>query len=374
MASIYKVKNKGFYCKLTLPNRKIVRFAVGNISKRNADRLRDKMDTLLLCVKLGFPLDESMEKWVVSIAGTKLSRNLVKHGLLQNTSPQEIEPFISEYIKMRQEIKASSRTAMITAKNRIVDFFGANTLLHKIHEGDAERFRGHLLTKFSKATAGRTLVSTIQYFDHAVRCRLIQKNPFKGLKVPKQVNKDRKHFVDKETAQKVINALPRTLDKLIFALARFGGLRIPSEVHRMRWDDIDWENGKILVRSPKTEHHEGKDKRVIPLFPEIREILQVAYAERDPSAELVFRAIKGPAVHLRTRILKVMKEIGMPRWPKLFVNLRSSCETELVERFPLHVVTEWIGHTPQIAQAHYLQLLNSHWQNAISGSSTLKLS
>ena len=30
-------------------------------------------------------------------------------------------------------------------------------------------------------------------------------------------------------------------------------------------------------------------------------------------------------------------------WPRLFHNLRSSCETELMERFPVHVVARWMG-------------------------------
>lgn len=368
MASIYVVKNKGLFCSFYLPNKKKVKFAVGNISRRNAEKLRDKIETLINCLKVGVPFDENIEKWLVSISGSRIYRILVKYGLLQNNTPQELEPFIAEYIDMRSDIKDSSRTHMLNCKSRIVDFFGPKILLHKIHEGDAEKFRNHLLEKFSKATAGRTIVSTIQYFDYGVKCRLIQKNPFKGLRVPKQVNHSRKHFVDKETALKVIEALGKTSDKLIFAFARFGGLRIPSEVLHMRWADIDWANGKILVRSPKTEHHEGKDKRFIPLFPEIRKILEIAWAEKNPTAEMVFPGMKSSAVPLRVRILKTMNSIGISRWPKLFVNLRSSCETDLADKFPIQVVTDWIGHTPSIAQAHYLQILDSHWQNAISGS------
>ena len=38
----------------------------------------------------------------------------------------------------------------------------------------------------------------------------------------------------------------------IVSLARYGGLRCPSEVLSLRWQDINWDTGRIHVTSPKT--------------------------------------------------------------------------------------------------------------------------
>ena len=46
---------------------------------------------------------------------------------------------------------------------------------------------------------------------------------------------------------KVIEACPDTQWKVIFALARYGGLRTPSETLALRWEDINWEQGRMLV-------------------------------------------------------------------------------------------------------------------------------
>ena len=54
----------------------------------------------------------------------------------------------------------------------------------------------------------------------------------------------------------------------------------------------------------------------------------------------------------------------MTAWPKLFQNLRSTRETELTETFPLHVVTAWLGNSQLIAAKHYLQVTDSHFQEA----------
>ena len=36
-------------------------------------------------------------------------------------------------------------------------------------------------------------------------------------------------------------------------LARYGGLRCPSEVLSLRWQDVDWEMQRVTAPSPKTE-------------------------------------------------------------------------------------------------------------------------
>ena len=59
-----------------------------------------------------------------------------------------------------------------------------------------------------------------------------------------------------------------------------------------------------------------------------------------------------------------IERAGCKRWPKLFQNLRSSCETDLTSRFPLHVVAEWLGNTPEVATKHYLQVTEIHFRQA----------
>lgn len=52
-------------------------------------------------------------------------------------------------------------------------------------------------------------------------------------------------------------------------------------------------------------------------------------------------------------------------WPRLFQNLRSSAETELASKYPLHVATYWIGNTARIAERHYLQVPGSFYDQAV---------
>jgi integrase len=72
----------------------------------------------------------------------------------------------------------------------------------------------------------------------------------------------KKFVVTRDMADRVLQVCVDNQWRLIFVLCRYGGLRCPSEVLELRWDDIDWERGRMTVRSPKTEHHEGKESRV----------------------------------------------------------------------------------------------------------------
>ena len=62
--------------------------------------------------------------------------------------------------------------------------------------------------------------------------------------------------------------------RIIIVLARYGGLRCPSEVLSLEWRQVDWERNRVTVPSPKTDRYEGKESRTIPLFPELRTYLE----------------------------------------------------------------------------------------------------
>lgn len=167
-------------------------------------------------------------------------------------------------------------------------------------------------------------------------------------------------FITREETDRLLAVCNPTW-RVIVALSRYGGLRCPSEVLSLRWQDVDWEAGRIVVTSPKTEHHPGKGTRKIPLFPELRPILAEAFELAPEGAVYVVDGNHREAANtasgwrncnLRTTFEKIVKRAGLTPWPKLFHALRASRETELAKEYPIHVVTSWLGNTPRIALKH----------------------
>lgn len=162
--------------------------------------------------------------------------------------------------------------------------------------------------------------------------------------------------------------------RTIIALARYGGLRCPSEVLSLEWRHIDWGRGRITVPSPKTDRYDGKASRTIPLFPELRPFLEAAFERAEPGRTHVvggghLTKAQGPSgwksCNLRTSFEKLVRRAGLEPWPRLFHNLRSSRETELLESFQVHVVAGWMGHDAKVSLKHYAQTTEDHFDRAI---------
>ncbi|MCC6123354.1 MAG: site-specific integrase [Pirellulales bacterium] len=168
--------------------------------------------------------------------------------------------------------------------------------------------------------------------------------------------------------QKVLEHCPDAQWRLIFALARFGGLRTPSETLALRWGHIDWERGRITIISPKTAHFDGKESRQIPLFPELRPYLEEVYEQAAPGSEWVITRYRGGNTNLRTQLQRIIGRAGLQCWPKLFQNLRSTRETELAKDHPIHVVCAWLGNSPVVAAKHYLQVTDADYEQESSGT------
>ena len=188
------------------------------------------------------------------------------------------------------------------------------------------------------------------------------------VKTGSQVNKNREYYITRVEIEKIIAACPDAEWRLIVALGRYGGLRIPSETFLLTWQAIDWEAGKMRVMSPKTACHEGKEWRDVPIFPELRPFLEAVRREADPEAVYVISKHRVGSRNLRTPFEKIMKRAGVASWPRLFQNMRSSRETELAQKYPLHLVTAWIGNTALIAAKHYLQVTEEDFAKAVKDS------
>ena len=125
-------------------------------------------------------------------------------------------------------------------------------------------------------------------------------NPFGHLKgITVKGNAERFRFVTHEEIQSVIDAAPCVEWRAIIALARYGGLRTPSETLALKWSDVDWERQRLRIPSPKTAHV-GKSFRVAPLFSELEPYLRDAFELAADGSEFVINRYRDASQNLRT--------------------------------------------------------------------------
>ncbi len=185
-----------------------------------------------------------------------------------------------------------------------------------------------------------------------MKARLLDQNPLQALKVAAVGNKKRQYFVTEVEAQKVLVACPDAEWRCLFALARYGALRIPSEIQELRWEHIDWANNRFHAHAPKNEHHADDGDRIVPLFPEVRKALEELWDQTPIGTEYVLPNLRKLS-NVNPQLGRIIKRAGLTVWPKRWQNLRATRATELERVFPSHVVTGWCGHTERIAEQHY---------------------
>ena len=128
----------------------------------------------------------------------------------------------------------------------------------------------------------------------------------------------------------MIDACPDAQWRLIFALARYGPLRCPSEVLELKWSDIDWKKQEMLVRSEKTAHHVGQGSRRVPVFNELLPFIEDARELSVGKGEYLIHRYRGAESNLRTQLHRIIERAHLETWPKAFQNLRTSRATDLL--------------------------------------------
>jgi integrase len=243
-----------------------------------------------------------------------LHAKLASVGLVEPRASSNLGSFLDGYFAMRTDVKPATLIVWDQTRRNLIEFFGADKPLRRITPGDAEEWRLHLIREeLSDATIRKRSGFAKQFFAFAVRKKLIEANPFADLKSAAVGNPERFRFVTPQEAAAVLAACPDAEWRLIVALARFGGLRCPSEHYALKWPDIDWERNRMTVTSPKTEHHEGKGSRVVPIFPELRPHLEGAFDSAEPGTVHVIARHRN--ANLRTRFEKIIKRAGLTPWP-----------------------------------------------------------
>ncbi len=345
---------------------------LGKVSKAIATTTVNRIEALEAARMAGTAIDADTTRWLAKLSDDVYGR-LVKAELVpprqKEDRPDEVTigQWLDQFFDRINLVGRKKRTRLgyERARRLLEEFFGRDRRLATVAEGHADDYKAWLLKKFSPATVSVDLRRAKQFFKQAVRRRLLAASPFEEVKCGSQRNRKRQVLVSQETIESAIDACPNNDWRMIFALARYAGLRIPSELQQLRWCDVNWSGDRFLVRSPKTEHHEGHEDRVVPIFAELRPHLERAFDEAPEGAEFVVPRAVGKE-NLSRYAGQILDRAGIEKWPKLFVNLRASRATELEKEFPAYLVDRWIGNSSKVRQDHYLVVAEDDYREAAS--------
>jgi len=349
--------------------RKTVR--LGKCSQHDAEQVCRHVEALAASTIHGQSVSRVTALWISNV-GRTLHDRLSRAGLIeprQHAGRMTVAEFIDGYIAQRHDLKPTTLTVLKQARIWLVRYLGENRRLDAVKVADADGYQAHMFASgLAKATIAKRCRYARHYFEVAKRRGNIDVNPFAHIKGAVKGDVTRRVFVPEEVVQKVIDGIPDAQWKLLIALARWGGLRIPSEALALTWADVDFAGKRFIVRATKTAHHEDGGIRVVPMFPELADLFQKVFDEAEDGAVHVISRYRSGGVNLRTQLLRYINRAGLKPWPKLWQNLRASRATELADKFPSHVCAAWLGHTEKVADAFYRTVTDSHFERATSAA------
>ena len=345
---------------------------LGEISKRDATKFHACVEDLIESSKTG-SIDARVLEWANGI-DERFKTVLAQYGLI----PKQVLPIVSpnrdvrllgdlidHYVSEQKHFSTNTRANFKQVRSWAVEYFGAKCVVASItpakfvswmtwmvHSDEADE-RRTLSTSSAKKHAKRLR----QVLSYGVKARLLNENVADGIKIGDETNDERKHYIDRATATTINDHCPSMEWKLIFALARYCGLRIPTEVHVLKWSDVLWDQNRLRIDSKKT------GLRYCPIFEPALQLLREAYDMAPEGATHIFPN-RTTESNLRTHMHRIIKSAGLVPWPKVFVNLRSSCRTDLEDNFRETVINAWIGHSTKVGQKHYSQVRPSDWEDA----------
>lgn len=338
-----------------------------------AEEIARQIQKIVNAKRINLPLERLTVAWLEDVAND-LFEKLVKEALVEQRPRSKAAPklsaWLTKYVDQRRgELEKASIEKFERAGASLKEFFTADPRINEITPEDAADWRawlaampktnqrtnkievdpetGNPIPKFSETTIRNYSKDVKTIFNAAVDQELIEKNPFKKLKsAVLSVQKDN-YLGLKETAD-VLAECHTTGWKVLFGLARFAGLRTPSETHRLTWANVNWERRLLSVYAPKT-----KRTRLVPITADLFEILQTAFDEAEEGAVKILDSSKHGS-NLHRGLERIIVRAGVPTWDDMFNTLRASAEIDFARKYPQHEVSRWIGHSMKVSEKHYL--------------------
>jgi integrase len=345
---------------------------LGRMRERDALTTANKIEDLRTARKSGRAPAAEIQTWLDGLPD-KMHRALIRAGLVEPRTAPPPAPevvtlgrFMDQYITRREaELKPGTITLLKDTRKRLVAQLGEDRPIDSIKPQEAEEWRAALLKSGVSESFARLQARIAKsIFNNAVKNEILARSPFRNLPSASKAA-DREHYVTLEDAAKVIDELPTAELRLVLALARYAGLRIPSESRGLRWGDIDFAGGRMTVYAPKA-HRYGKTSddatRVPPISPELAPLLHAALEAAPDGAEFVAPLLSGGSIAREVKL--AIRRAGLMVWPKLMQTLRQSAVTDWRREFPSYIVAEWLGHTAIVEGKHYGLITDEHYAKA----------
>ena len=335
--------------------------------------------------RLSFTADTQRE----GLAWIQDTKNQIDNGLTFQATDTSLQEFLGEWLTTvsSSSSKGTHFTYSWTVQKRIIPYIGKVNLMD-LRPDRIQRFYNYLqkegLSPHAVAVTHKTLRVAM---SHAVKLRLIVRNPCSGTTPPKPEQTEMQFYDDRQVRSLLKRAREITTKFYpLYYLAIHTGMR-QAELIGLKWQDIDWSLSTLQVKR-QVRHFRGasyvflepKSKsgtRTIVLGKQALEVLRNHKREQETwissvgqdwtNLDLVFPSGAGTPLTASNIRRDFRKLLGASELPKIrFHDLRHTAASLMLNHgIPVLIVSKRLGHSkPSITLDVYGHLIPSRQEEA----------
>lgn len=292
---------------------------------------------------------------------------LADRGLCKQTEVPDNDALLREYDRQisaacGKEWAQNSRVRLKSLSEAAGDILNTTPVLaHKYLTDIVDNGR-------TPASRNRALNVYNRFFKWAVDLGYVKTNPFTGIKLLKEAQEEQIVYCTRSERARLINLAKKAgfEDWIAVPIAFYTGMRM-EEVYRMRWEDIRWKEGRVVVPITKT-----KKSRTLDLSSKLRGMLNLTPTDKRhgfvvPEIDGVgSRRDRAQTLTRQLRKLMANEKIPIPEERISWNAWRHTFASLLVqEGVGLDQVSEWMGNTPEVCRRHYAQFIPRDKRNSV---------
>lgn len=362
------------------------KLTLGKVTRQDANLFCANLELLLDYRRRGSRLTNELTLFINTLCKDHLEK-LTNLGVVYDndrsiTIGQLIKKFLENY-KDREDIMESTKQRMDRALRRFPKWFqsmdveditpkkeidrpNAEPTFSKDSKKTLKRVESHMRNHHAVSTWSRTHGNLREVGNWAVRVGYVDYNPFSLLPCPGERNPARNVYVETVWVEDAIDQCRDSDTRIAFAMGRYAGLRLHSELRTMKWEHIELDSDTPTLKTFDSKKREFREP--MPVFPDLaRHLLE----HREESGNGKYVISNKNRRNTDNYLYKLMAEAVMrtehQRWTRLRQNLRTSCENDLLSAgFPENLVVAWIGHTVKVSRESYQKVTKRQIAEAFS--------
>jgi len=228
-------------------------------------------------------------------------------------------------------------------------------LLTSISRADVDEYRVRRMGGVSKSTINREVACLKIMFNLAIEWGNATYNPCIGVKMYQENPETR--WLTKSEIGSLLSQCPFKLRQMIVVYLYTGMRR--QELINLRWNDLDFDNGLILIRRTKS----GKP-RYLPMAPTVKTIL-LQRRVRKEHAMRVFPGPRGRNYDFRRVFAKACEAAGL-HGVKIHTLRHTFCSHSVMQGTDLMTLKELLGHSSLRMVERYSHLSDRHKRDAVA--------